>query len=379
MGPDKDMTAPPGRAQAVPPFEERDILPDIILPRENEKLVVMSQQLKGKNLALLMCADPSQPQCLAALRYLRDRYSILDPTAHVYVITVTEPEENAAISAAESLPFALLSDLELQVAGGLGVSHNLPDDREFSSQDIFTIVLADANRRILSLDRNLTSLDALKRLIDSLSVIPVPDPERVGAIAPVLYLKSVFEPTFCQTLIRAWQTQGNQRSGVIQASGLVGESVHTFDASFKERRDHLVVDPDLVEGINLRFARRVLPEIEKALPRQVSGYEQLKVVCYEANQSGHFTAHRDNIHDRHKHRRFALTLNLNSDEYEGGDLRFPEYGSGLYRPSSGDAVVFSCSLLHEVTKVSAGRRFALLTFMYDEQSRQLNPRYARHK
>ena len=64
-----------------------------------------------------------------------------------------------------------------------------------------------------------------------------------------------------------------------------------------------------------------------------------------------------------KDRRFALTLNLNTEEYEGGELIFPEYGPHKYRPSSGGAVVFSCSLLHEALPVTKGRRFALLTFL----------------
>jgi predicted 2-oxoglutarate/Fe(II)-dependent dioxygenase YbiX len=59
-------------------------------------------------------------------------------------------------------------------------------------------------------------------------------------------------------------------------------------------------------------------------------------------------------------------LNLNTGEYEGGHLRFPEYGPHLYRPGAGDAIVFSCSLVHEVMPISAGKRFALITFFYGE-------------
>ncbi len=64
---------------------------------------------------------------------------------------------------------------------------------------------------------------------------------------------------------------------------------------------------------------------------------------------------------------FALTLNLN-DDYTGGELRFPEYGSQLYRPDPGAALIFSCSHLHEVRDVTAGRRFVLLSFLSGEPS-----------
>jgi predicted 2-oxoglutarate/Fe(II)-dependent dioxygenase YbiX len=64
---------------------------------------------------------------------------------------------------------------------------------------------------------------------------------------------------------------------------------------------------------------------------------------------------------------FALSLNLN-DDYEGGQLRFPEYGNHLYRPDAGAALIFSCAHLHEVLEVTAGRRFVLLSFLYGESA-----------
>ncbi len=60
-----------------------------------------------------------------------------------------------------------------------------------------------------------------------------------------------------------------------------------------------------------------------------------------------------------------VTINLNAD-YEGGDLRFPEYGARTCRPPPGGACVFSCSILHEATPVTRGERFAFLPFLYDE-------------
>lgn len=61
-------------------------------------------------------------------------------------------------------------------------------------------------------------------------------------------------------------------------------------------------------------------------------------------------------------------MNLNTGEFEGGDLRFPEFDGAPHRPGCGDAVVFSASLLHEVTPVTAGRRYALLTFLHDARA-----------
>jgi predicted 2-oxoglutarate/Fe(II)-dependent dioxygenase YbiX len=44
---------------------------------------------------------------------------------------------------------------------------------------------------------------------------------------------------------------------------------------------------------------------------------------------------------------------------------FPEYGDYRYKPATGAAVVFACSLLHEALPVTRGQRFALLSFLLD--------------
>ena len=89
------------------------------------------------------------------------------------------------------------------------------------------------------------------------------------------------------------------------------------------------------------------------------------IACYDAERGDYFRRHRDNQTPATATRRFALTLNLNSDEYEGGELVFPEYGNDRYKPPTGAAVLFSCSLLHEALPVTSGQRFALLSFLRD--------------
>jgi len=80
-------------------------------------------------------------------------------------------------------------------------------------------------------------------------------------------------------------------------------------------------------------------------------------------------AHRDNLSPSTEHRRFTLSLNLN-EGYEGGHLRFPEYGAYLYRPGAGGAVVFSGSHLHEALPVTRGKRYVLLSFLFGEGDRR---------
>ena len=94
------------------------------------------------------------------------------------------------------------------------------------------------------------------------------------------------------------------------------------------------------------------------------------MACYDAADHGHFRPHRDNTTSGTAHRRFAVSLFLNSGEYEGGFLRFPEYGPALSSAPLGGAVVFSCSVLREATPVTRGLRYMFLPLLYDEPARE---------
>ena len=52
-------------------------------------------------------------------------------------------------------------------------------------------------------------------------------------------------------------------------------------------------------------------------------------------------------------------------------MSFPEYGPRSFKPPPGGAVVFPCALLHAVSPVTRGRRYAFLPFLYDEEAAKL--------
>jgi predicted 2-oxoglutarate/Fe(II)-dependent dioxygenase YbiX len=132
------------------------------------------------------------------------------------------------------------------------------------------------------------------------------------------------------------------------------------------------VDPELLRSLSAIIGRAVMPEIRKAFAFHATRFEGFKIACYAATTGGFFRRHRDNLTPETAHRAFALTLNLN-DGYQGGQLRFPEYGNQLYRPEAGGALIFSCSHLHEVVDMTEGRRFVLLSFLYGEPSPARKP------
>jgi predicted 2-oxoglutarate/Fe(II)-dependent dioxygenase YbiX len=149
-----------------------------------------------------------------------------------------------------------------------------------------------------------------------------------------------------------------------------GKTVGVIEHSFKRRQDfEFDRRPELAElrqVIQQRLLTRLMPAIQRAFQFHVTRMERYIVARYDGASGGYFRAHKDNTTPGTAHRRFACTINLNAEAYEGGDLRFPEFGPRTYRAPTGGAVVFSCSLLHEATPVISGERYAFLPFFYDE-------------
>jgi predicted 2-oxoglutarate/Fe(II)-dependent dioxygenase YbiX len=186
---------------------------------------------------------------------------------------------------------------------------------------------------------------------------------------PVLVIPDIFEKDLCRTLIEGYQSHGGRQSGFMRDRD--GKTREEFDARHKVRRDWNIEDEDLLAAIHERISARVAPEVKKAFQFDLTRIERHIVACYTASDGGHFKPHRDDITLGTAHRRFAMSLNLNAEKYEGGDLRFPEFGPATYRAPTGGGVVFSCSLLHEATKVTQGERYACLPFFYDEAAEQI--------
>lgn len=186
--------------------------------------------------------------------------------------------------------------------------------------------------------------------------------------APVLIVPRVFEPDLCRQLIDLYEARGGEPSGVMRE--IDGRTMPVM-SDFKSRRDLTLHDEALKRLLRDRVQTRLLPQIAKAFCFQATRIERYIVACYDAAERGRFSPHRDNTTSATAHRRFACSINLNAGEFEGGDLRFPEFGSRTYRPPAGGAVVFSCSLLHEATPVTRGIRYAFLPFFHDEAGEDL--------
>lgn len=217
------------------------------------------------------------------------------------------------------------------------------------------VMALDENQRVLGI--YLDGHVALDRLAayraDSAAA-----PSIVRQGAPVLMMERLLTPELCREMISAWQTDN--------AEGSVSTGLQNVpDPSVKKNREHVVRDQAMIKHLAGQLGRRIAPELEKVFNhRQPSRFEAFMVLSYNADRQDFFGPHRDNLRAQQK-RRFAMSLNLN-DDFDGGELVFPEYGPHRYLPPPGGAAIFSCSLLHEALPVTRGQRWVMTTFFCDQ-------------
>ncbi len=204
---------------------------------------------------------------------------------------------------------------------------------------------------------------ALQAALATLLEAAPPAIRRSGA--PVLLIPGVLEPGLISALLAHWE-QGEKLQGRVAAAGADSGLV----TDIKRRTDVFLTDRTLYAAFQRRLERRVLPEMWRAFRFRAASFEAPRIGCYSAETAGAFGAHRDNRTPFTAHRRFAMSLNLNSGAYAGGTLRFPEYGPESYEPEAGGCAIFCCDLLHEALPVTEGQRFAIFTFFTDAEGAQ---------
>jgi 2OG-Fe(II) oxygenase superfamily len=209
------------------------------------------------------------------------------------------------------------------------------------------------------------------RIVSLLSEILANPPNAQNA--PVLVVPHIFDRSFCRQLVDLYEATGGREIGLVENMGKIVERV---DPKLRKRLDYWISDEHALQRTKELLERRLLPIVYRTFQFPTTRIERYLVGCYDAASGGYFRPHRDNTAPPVAHRRFALTINLN-DEYEGGHLCFPEFGYQTFRTAPGDAIVFSCSLLHEVTPVTQHGRFAFISFLYDEQSQKIRDAYSK--
>jgi len=183
----------------------------------------------------------------------------------------------------------------------------------------------------------------------------------ITATAPVLLIDNLFDDDLCDRLMAFWNESPKQQGSVATSS----YGNEAMARQIKRRQDVVIPDGPLFEEIKKILGRKVLPQVTRAYQMQIASMAMLVIGEYNESDAGAFAAHRDNTTPYTAHRRFAMSANLNTGDFEGGEVRFPEFGPNLYKPSRGGCVIFSCGLLHEAMPVTKGSRIGLFSFMTD--------------
>jgi peroxiredoxin/predicted 2-oxoglutarate/Fe(II)-dependent dioxygenase YbiX len=308
----------------------------------------------GRWMVLLIFGSLSQPLCHAAHEQILARRALFDDTDAVFFGVSADSADRTVRGLANSTPgLRYFWDFDLSVCrlyGLVGETSLHPG-----------VFLIDRALRIAAAE----PVENIGQVLDQLERLLAEERMAVEAsVAPVLTLPRVFEPEFCHRLIAYFDSVGGAPSGF--AADVEGVTTTVLDPRIKRRTDVMIEDEALLVEVRRRIETRLFPMITRGVGWRPTRIERYLICRYAAEDQGFFSAHRDDATLGTAHRKFAVTLNLNADAYEGGDLRFPEFGRRLYRPPTGGATVFCCSLLHEATPVTRGVRYALVPFLFDE-------------
>lgn len=323
----------------------------------------------GRFMVLCLFGSAGSPHGRTALDLTARRRDLFNDDRIALFGVSVDPDDEALERVADSIPgIRIFWDFDGAVSRLYGA---LPADGEAGVAVEYrpAWIVLDPTMRVAAtfpIREDGSEQPALEGFLDRL---PAPELHAgVPLMAPVLYLPNVFEPHLCASLIAAYRTHGGEESGFMRQ--IDGKTVGIKDHSHKHRRDYTITEPDLIKATQARVLRRIVPEIQKVHQFKVTRMERYIVACYDAENRSHFRRHRDNTTTGTAHRRFAVSINLNSD-FDGGEISFPEYGPRRFKPPPGAAVVFSCSLLHEVSPMTKGERFVFLPFLYDDEAARI--------
>lgn len=347
--------APPLRLEPgdhPPPFQLRD---------HNERLTSPWEVgFSGGPVALVFTAGVATDGHATELDAYRDELTAF--ARHrlaVFAIIDGTPEANRALAAGHRLNFPILCDPKGAVRRAYGFG-------DLANGAVS--LLLDGNRRVAAIiDRpgNAPHAMRLRRLIEDK---PAPPAAMLGPHPPVLVVPRALSRADCAMLIDYYA-----RPAPVWEPDPVTQDCDAYrleKGDFKLRENlygnvvQLVVRAaELQSYIDAKLMRRLIPEIETAFQTTITHREAYRIACYDAAEDGGLPQHRDNNSPATRFRRFTASVVLNAGEYEGGQLRFREYGEQIYEVETGSAIIWSASLLHEVLRVTKGWRFMLGTHM----------------
>jgi len=344
----------PREVAAPPLLSPGDIAPQCKLPAlDGSNIDIRADDIAGNPIVLVFCPGFSGSVVDALAEAVASQQHFIAARARLFAVTLGE--SNAA--RAHDIPFPVLLDSEGTVFRNFGAE----------ARELPTIVVLHPNQHVMAILRTAPAMQVTEALahVERLAA------ERQAVLMthhpPVLVVPDVLSAGECRDLVTIFDTRG-------QTFIPPGPGIDYIGTDYKmripeygraDRIDHWIVDKSTENLLHRRIAQRLLPEIAKAFQYRVTRWERLRIGAYQGERGGELHGHRDNVEPT-PYRRFAMSINLNLDQFEGGELRFPEFGDQRYRPATGAAIVFSSSLLHEALHVTSGRRLVLLAFLFGD-------------
>jgi predicted 2-oxoglutarate/Fe(II)-dependent dioxygenase YbiX/peroxiredoxin len=338
--------APPGFGESLPFFAA-----------ETDGIELYSIDVAaGRWIVLMPFRSLTRPGVESALKAIEARAALFNDTDAAFYGLSTDPADRFQRGLANApVGRRFFWDFDAKVAPLFGAAPR--------------VLLIDRGFRIVMSEPVENTPAVLDRLGHEIAAEP---PLEQSPHAPILTLPRVFEPEFCEALVGYFKAHAPEVSGF--AATQDGRTVTIVNARFKRRLDVTIEDQVLVATISDKLRRRLFPAVKRAFGWQASEIERFLLCRYGEDDQGFFASHRDDATAGTAHRKFAVTINLNTGAYDGGALRFPEFGRRTYAPPTGGATVFCCSLLHEVIPVSRGERFCFVPFLYDEDGERIRRR-----
>lgn len=313
----------------------------------------------GRWVLMLFAGSAGADGSRAALDLIQQHRDLFDDQRAAFFGVTTDPDDVAAGRIAQKIPgIRWFLDYDRSISASYGAFSGDDGGEDYAP---FWLVLDPMLRLHMQapLAAGAEVLTQLRRLAERPRAVP----------APVLIVPDVLPRHLCQYLIDQHEKNGGSESGFMREVG--GVTRQMIDRNHKQRLDYEIEDQRLVATLRDHLFHGLRPMIKRAFQFDPTRVERWLVACYDAEAGGHFRPHRDNTTKGTAHRKFAVTINLDTSRYDGGDLCFPEFGPQTYRAPTGGAVVFSCSLLHEARPVTKGQRYAFLPFLYDDEGARL--------
>ena len=150
---------------------------------------------------------------------------------------------------------------------------------------------------------------------------------------PALLVPDVLKQKDCLHLMNIFETRGSdfvEPEHMQLGKRKMDCKMRIPDQGRQDRVDHWLVEADTQNFISDRLQKRLFPEIKRAFNYEITRHERYRTARYEGMRGGGKVGHRDNNEAGVAHRRFAVTVNLNSEFYEGAELKFPEFSPNSY-------------------------------------------------